>query len=252
MRARSRPSRRPLDVPAAAVKASSWPGPAIVSRSRPTSCCGPTRSACFRWPTARPTRACSGSIRKSAASFRSMVSSFRAASPRSCGPTCSRFESTAIFTPSSTGAPKARRAARAPGSTRGSAISTGLCSRAGTCTRSKSGRTERSSAASTGSPSARPSSARACSIKVTDASKVGLDPPCRPVLNAGGSFCLLDTQFVTDHLATFGGMSPCPKHAYHQLLWRKAVSRLGRFLGCAIKLKTLTGARALEIWVQRT
>ena len=49
----------------------------------------------------------------------------------------------------------------------------------------------------------------------TDASKVAL-VHLMARLRAGG-FRLLDTQFVTDHLASLGAIA-VPKHAYHLLL----------------------------------
>ena len=78
--------------------------------------------------------------------------------------------------------------------------------------------------------------------RATDASKVGLIHLVAR-LNAGG-FRLLDTQFVTDHLATLGAVA-VPKHAYHQLL-SKAVSREADFWNLP-KGESMAGARALDL-----
>ena len=67
-------------------------------------------------------------------------------------------------------------------------------------------------------------------------------------LNAGG-FRLLDTQFVTDHLATLGAVA-IPKAAYHSLL-ADAVVRRADFW-CWPQGETIPGARALAAIPQRS
>ena len=57
--------------------------------------------------------------------------------------------------------------------------------------------------------------------RARDASKVALVHLVAR-LKAGG-FALLDTQFVTDHLKTFGAIE-VPRRAYHKLLGGRAAS----------------------------
>ena len=76
----------------------------------------------------------------------------------------------------------------------------------------------------------------------TDASKVALVHLVAR-LRAGG-FRLLDTQFVTDHLATLGAIAT-PKQAYHLLL-ADAVSREANFWALP-KGQAVSGTRALEL-----
>jgi leucyl/phenylalanyl-tRNA--protein transferase len=73
-----------------------------------------------------------------------------------------------------------------------------------------------------------------------DASKVALVHLVAR-LRAGG-FRLLDTQFVTDHLASLGAIA-VPKHAYHLLL-ADAVPRNAKFWVWP-KYEAVSGARAL-------
>ena len=76
----------------------------------------------------------------------------------------------------------------------------------------------------------------------TDASKVALVHLVAR-LRAGG-FRLLDTQFVTDHLATLGAIA-VPKQAYHLLL-ADAVPRAADFWTLP-KNEPVSGTRALEL-----
>ena len=71
------------------------------------------------------------------------------------------------------------------------------------------------SAASTACGSALRFSARACFIRERDASKIALVHLVAR-LRAGG-FKLLDTQFVTDHLKSFGAVE-VSRRQYHKLL----------------------------------
>ena len=75
-----------------------------------------------------------------------------------------------------------------------------------------------------------------------DASKVALVHLVAR-LRAGG-FRLLDTQFVTDHLATLGAVA-VPKQAYHLLL-AEAVARKADFWALP-EGETVTGAEALAL-----
>jgi leucyl/phenylalanyl-tRNA--protein transferase len=76
----------------------------------------------------------------------------------------------------------------------------------------------------------------------TDASKVALVHLVAR-LRAGG-FRLLDTQFVTDHLATLGAIA-VPKQAYHLLL-ADAVAREADFWSLP-RNEPVSGRRALEL-----
>lgn len=78
--------------------------------------------------------------------------------------------------------------------------------------------------------------------RARDASKVALVHLVAR-LRAGG-FRLLDTQFVTDHLATLGAVS-IPKHEYHRRL-TDAVRQTGDFWALA-KGKPLTGGEVLRL-----
>jgi leucyl/phenylalanyl-tRNA--protein transferase len=78
--------------------------------------------------------------------------------------------------------------------------------------------------------------------RARDASKVALVHLVAR-LRAGG-FRLLDTQFVTDHLATLGAIA-VPKNAYHLLL-AEAVSRKADFWAIP-KERTVRGAEALAL-----
>lgn len=78
--------------------------------------------------------------------------------------------------------------------------------------------------------------------RARDASKVALVHLVAR-LRAGG-FRLLDTQFVTDHLASLGAIA-IPKHAYHLLL-AEAVARPADFLTIP-KEERLSGAAALDL-----
>ena len=79
--------------------------------------------------------------------------------------------------------------------------------------------------------------------RARDASKVALVHLVGR-LRAGG-YQLLDTQFVTDHLATLGAVA-VPKHAYHLLL-ADAVARHGDFAAIG---GPISGASALR-WLER-
>ncbi len=81
--------------------------------------------------------------------------------------------------------------------------------------------------------------------RARDASKIALVHLVAR-LRAGG-FRLLDTQFVTDHLATMGAIA-VPKHAYHLLL-ADAVARQADFSALPLR-PPVSGSRALE-WLQR-
>lgn len=83
--------------------------------------------------------------------------------------------------------------------------------------------------------------------RARDASKVALVHLVAR-LRAGG-FRLLDTQFVTDHLASLGAIA-IPKHAYHLLL-AEAVARPANFLTVP-QDERLSGAAALELVRGRT
>jgi leucyl/phenylalanyl-tRNA--protein transferase len=76
--------------------------------------------------------------------------------------------------------------------------------------------------------------------RVRDASKVALVHLVAR-LKAGG-FRLLDTQFVTDHLRTFGAIE-VPRRQYHKLL-EAALSGEGDFAALDVK-RPITGAQAL-------
>ncbi len=78
--------------------------------------------------------------------------------------------------------------------------------------------------------------------RATDASKVAL-MHLAARLRAGG-FHLLDTQFVTPHLATLGAME-VPRDAYHLLL-DDALGRSGNFFVWP-KDERMPGARILEV-----
>ena len=82
--------------------------------------------------------------------------------------------------------------------------------------------------------------------RARDASKVALIHLVAR-LRAGG-FQLLDTQFVTDHLATLGAVA-VPKHAYHEML-ADAVACMADFAAVPIG-SVISGQRALDL-VQRT
>ena len=78
--------------------------------------------------------------------------------------------------------------------------------------------------------------------RVTDASKVALVHLAARLV--GGGYVLLDTQFVTDHLATLGAIA-IPKQAYHLLL-ADAVARRADFWKMP-KGETISGVRALDV-----
>ena len=82
--------------------------------------------------------------------------------------------------------------------------------------------------------------------RARDASKVALIHLVAR-LRAGG-FQLLDTQFVTDHLATLGAVA-VPKHAYHVML-AEAVACKAAFSTIPTDMP-ITGQRALEL-LERT
>jgi leucyl/phenylalanyl-tRNA--protein transferase len=76
--------------------------------------------------------------------------------------------------------------------------------------------------------------------RARDASKVALVHLVAR-LKAGG-FRLLDTQFVTDHLKTFGAIE-VPRRQYHKLL-EAALSGDGDFAALDVR-RPITGAQAL-------
>ena len=78
--------------------------------------------------------------------------------------------------------------------------------------------------------------------RARDASKVALVHLVAR-LRAGG-FQLLDTQFVTEHLASLGAIA-VPKHAYHLLL-AEAVARKADFSAEPVD-RRMSGRRALEL-----
>ena len=96
------------------------------------------------------------------------------------------------------------------------------------------------SAVSTGSRSAAPSSARACSTARATPRR------SRWCIWSQGSkpaaFKLLDTQFVTDHLKTFGAIE-VPRRQYHKLL-EAALAGEADFGALGLK-RPVTGAEAL-------
>ena len=195
------------------------------SRSRRKCCSRPMPAASFRWRRAPTTRRSIGSSRRCAASSRSTASTCRRGSPARCAPTASPSPSTAISTACSTAAPSRSPAVRAPGSMRASACSIASCTSAAIATASKSTTATIWSAASTASRSAAPSSARACSTARATRPRSRWCIWSRGC-EAGG-FKLLDTQFVTDHLKTFGAIE-VPRRQYHKLL-EAALSGEGDF-----------------------
>ena len=82
--------------------------------------------------------------------------------------------------------------------------------------------------------------------RATDASKVALAHLVAR-LRAGG-YHLLDTQFVTDHLATLGAVA-VPKRVYHAML-AEAVAGQGEFWALP-RGETVSGARVLELLGRR-
>jgi leucyl/phenylalanyl-tRNA--protein transferase len=76
--------------------------------------------------------------------------------------------------------------------------------------------------------------------RVRDASKVALVHLVARL--KAGSFKLLDTQFVTDHLRTFGAIE-VPRRQYHKLL-EASLSGEGDFAALAVH-RPITGAEAL-------
>lgn len=78
--------------------------------------------------------------------------------------------------------------------------------------------------------------------RMRDASKVALVHLVARL--RAGNFRLLDTQFVTDHLATLGAVS-IPKHEYHRRL-AHAVQQGGDFWALP-KGKTVSGEEALHL-----
>jgi leucyl/phenylalanyl-tRNA--protein transferase len=78
--------------------------------------------------------------------------------------------------------------------------------------------------------------------RARDASKVALVHLIAR-LRAGG-FRLLDTQFVTDHLRTFGAIE-VPRRQYHKLLEAALVGE-GDFAALDIK-RPVAGAQALAV-----
>ncbi len=107
------------------------------------------------------------------------------------------------------------RAARAPGSIRASARSTASCTSAAIATASKSTTATNSSAVSMASRSAARSSARACSTARATPRRSRWCIWWRGSRPAASSCC--DTQFVTDHLKSFGAIE-VPRRQYHKLL----------------------------------
>jgi leucyl/phenylalanyl-tRNA--protein transferase len=77
--------------------------------------------------------------------------------------------------------------------------------------------------------------------RARDASKIALVHLIAR-LKAGG-YTLLDTQFVTEHLKTFGAME-VPKRRYHRLL-EEALHGEGNFAALPID-RPVSGAEALE------
>jgi leucyl/phenylalanyl-tRNA--protein transferase len=83
--------------------------------------------------------------------------------------------------------------------------------------------------------------------RARDASKVALVHLVAR-LKAGG-FTLLDTQFVTDHLKTFGAVE-IPRRQYHRLL-EEAVRGEARFAGPPLD-RPISGAEALRLAAARS
>ena len=79
----------------------------------------------------------------------------------------------------------------------------------------------------------------------TDASKIALVHLVARLIVGG--FELLDCQFMTDHLETFGAI-PVPRHSYRARL-RQALAREGDFYGMAVGDK---GADVLQAINQRS
>ncbi|MEI9923549.1 MAG: hypothetical protein WDN50_08495 [Bradyrhizobium sp.] len=92
------------------------------------------------------------------------------------------------------------------------------------------------------SASAAPSSARACFTAPVDASKVALVHLVARLITGG--FELLDTQYVTEHLRSFGAVE-IPRRRYTALL-DKAIRGEADFLKLPVD-HPISGARALAI-----
>ena len=103
-----------------------------------------------------------------------------------------------------------------------------------------------SSAGCTASASAAPSSARACFISARDASKVALVHLVARLI--AGGFELLDTQYVTEHLRSFGAVE-IPRRRYGVLLDR-AIKGDADFASLPVD-RPVGGARALAIIAER-
>ena len=198
------------------VRNSQWPAAKPrLSRSRRRCCSRPMPAAFSRWRRAPRTRRCTGSSRSSAASFRWRASTCRRGSPAPCAPIASRSPSTATSKACSMAAPSRSPAAAAPGSTSASARSTASFTTSAIATASRPMRTACWPAGSTACASAARSSARACSTARATPRRSRWCISWRGC-KAGG-FTLLDTQFVTDHLKTFGAVE-VSRERYHKLL----------------------------------
>ena len=80
----------------------------------------------------------------------------------------------------------------------------------------------------------------------TDASKVALVHLAARLVKGG--FTLLDTQFVTEHLRSFGAVD-VPRRAYHKLL-EEALAASGDFYVWP-KERLVTGSEAIEVLAKR-
>ena len=95
------------------------------------------------------------------------------------------------------------------------------------------------SAVFTACPSARPSSARACSAGSREASKVALVHLVLRLIKGG--YSLLDTQFTTPHLRQFGAVE-LPREAYKM--------RLAQALSVTAQFPVALDAAELDVLLQ--
>ena len=188
------------------------PCPVKSLRSRPSWCCAPIAMGCSRWPRHGMAAGCSGSIRSGAACCRWIASICRGG----CCARCCRAEFEVGGRSRLPGhhrrlRHRRSRGGRTPGSARRSSACSPSCTAWATRTRWNAGTGASWSAGCTAWRSAACSLARACSASSRDASKAALAHLVAR-LRLGG-FRLLDTQFVTAHLAQFGA-EEIPRDTY--------------------------------------
>ncbi len=157
----ARPARVPSRTRPPTPQYAACPGAPL--RSRLTSCCGPTVTACSPWPRPAAASVSTGWTPSAAASCRWTASICRAGSPAPCCRTPSPSRWTATSPAPSPAARIPPPAATIPGSTRRSSACSANCTISAMPTRWKPARTAIWSAASTAWRSAACSSARACS-----------------------------------------------------------------------------------------